>query len=69
MKQYCGMRMTPEALAWCGIISAHEYIELTNAILEREVSSEARKLMRESALATHERLRKQRESSVIVGAE
>jgi hypothetical protein len=54
----CGTHVSPEVLAWTGMIGAHEYIEMTNQILEHEVSSEARRLMRESALATHERLHK-----------
>jgi hypothetical protein len=64
MRRYCGMRMTPETLAWLGMISAHEYIELTNVQLEKEFSAESRKRISDSHKERHEKRRAQ-----IVGAE
>jgi hypothetical protein len=61
MKTYCGMRMTPEAMAMLGMISAHQYLEITDRELFH--TPEGKQRIVDAKKADHERRRQLRAQS------
>lgn len=68
MKRYCGMRMTAEAMAFLGMISADEYMRLTgDDPLRLSVQEQAERKARSRAVTDRNNARNAKRRALIVG--